>query len=164
MLVRIYTDGACSDNPGPGGWSVVIYLDVGFKVISGYDIQTTNNRMELTAVIKAFEYIIKNHNKHDRYEIYSDSAYVVNAIEKDWVTRWKLNDWSKVNGECIKNKKLWKRLYKLLCVMKTKFIDFSIVKVSGHSGNTFNDYADTIAKQQRDIAKLEFNKQAGNDI
>lgn len=164
MLVRIYTDGACSENPGPGGWSVIIYLDVGFKTLSGYNLMTTNNRMELKAVIKAFEYIVDNHNKNDRYEIYSDSAYVVNAIEKDWITKWRFNKWCKANGDCIKNKKLWKELYKVLCHAKTKYIDYSVIKVSGHSGDTFNDYADKVAREQRDIAKIEFAKKSGNDI
>ena len=81
MLVRIFTDGACSENPGPGGWCAVFYTSTGQEVISGHEVETTNNRMELMAFVEALEKIKKEHIDGNVYELYSDSAYVVNANE-----------------------------------------------------------------------------------
>ena len=80
MLVRIFTDGACSENPGPGGWGAVFYKPSGQDIISGHEFETTNNRMELTAFVKALEKIQEEHEVDNTYELYSDSAYVVNAV------------------------------------------------------------------------------------
>ena len=100
--VIIYTDGACSGNPGPGGWgSILIYKD-NIKEIFGNEINTTNNIMELTAVIQA----LKTLKEPCNVELYSDSAYVVNAFEKDWITKWKDNNWKNSSKEPVKNKEL----------------------------------------------------------
>lgn len=147
MVLRIYTDGACSGNPGPGGWAVVFNKNEECETLCGSEENTTNNRMELLAVIKALEKIKeeKRDNKlknYSSFEIYSDSAYVVNAIVKGWLYAWKLNGWRTSRGEEIKNKDLWNVLYDLL------FEGIKFIKIKGHSGNTFNELVDKLAREQ----------------
>lgn len=144
MLIRIYTDGACSGNPGPGGWGVVFISDKGIEKLSGSEKQTTNNRMELIAVVKALCKIRKDQrHKNNSYEIYSDSAYVINAINNNWIKNWKANGWKTVKGTEIKNKDLWVRFDKAFSGLKVKP---KFIKVKGHSGNQYNEYVDKIAR------------------
>ena len=99
-MIRIFTDGACSNNPGPGGWGAVFYKDTKQEIISGHEVETTNNRMELMAIVKALEKIKKDKYKPGcSFEIYSDSAYVVNAINYGWLSKWSLNNWVTTKGE-----------------------------------------------------------------
>lgn len=122
--VTIYTDGACSGNPGPGGWGAILMYQGNKKEISGGKSDTTNNVMELTAVIEALKML-----KYPcEVELYSDSAYVVNAFIQKWIDNWMKNDWKTSNKEPVKNQELWKELYNLTKVHKVKFI-----KVKGHS-------------------------------
>lgn len=138
--LRIYTDGACSGNPGRGGWAGIILEDEKTVTISGSRDNTTNNIMELVAVVESLRYI-RDHNV-EYAEIYSDSAYVINAINNGWLTRWSKNSWRKNDGDPIKNPEIWKQLLKLLKeVNKVMFI-----KVAGHSGNHYNEMADKVAK------------------
>lgn len=148
MKVRIYTDGACSENPGPGGWASVWICDDNIKVKSGCNPKTTNNQMELTAVVVSLRRIVSNHCKGDTYEVYSDSAYVVNSINNNWIERWRLNGWKTSKGDDVKNVELWIECLKLLSQMKQMGIKITFIKVKGHSGDTLNEYADEIAKKE----------------
>lgn len=148
MKVRIYTDGACSENPGPGGWASVLVSDNDIKVNSGCNPKTTNNQMELTAVVVSLRRIVSNHCKGDTYEVYSDSAYVVNSINNNWIERWRLNGWKTSKGDDVKNVELWMECLKLLSQMKQMGIKITFIKVKGHSGDTLNEYADEIAKKE----------------
>ena len=149
----IFTDGACSRNPGPGGWAAILNHDEEYEVITGYiSSDTTNNRMELLAVVKAIKESIKQEYSH--LIIHSDSAYVVNAINKGWINRWRSNGWVTNEGSGVKNSDLWRRLDKLLM---TKGVTIEFKKVQAHKGNTFNELADKHAKIAVDIAKSKAN-------
>ena len=134
--VDIYTDGACSGNPGPGGWGVLIEIDYENIELSGGDRETTNNRMELMAAIKALEEIDKN------YEItlYTDSNYVKDGITS-WISNWKKNNWKTASKKDVKNKELWMRLDEAI-----KDKNISWVWVKGHAGNAGNEQADYLAR------------------
>lgn len=141
MKVRAYTDGACSGNPGVGGWASVILLPDQKLEIMGSETQTTNNRMELKAVIETIKLVIKlGYNKLD---IYSDSAYVVNSIKNKWINKWRLNGWKTLSNTDVKNKDLWQELLNLLCVTRK----INVIKIKGHSGHKQNERADTLAKE-----------------
>lgn len=147
MNLRIFTDGACSGNPGPGGWAIIVNENEECKVLSGGEIETTNNRMELTAAINAIEYVLENDLLVDKYtevEIISDSAYVVNAINKAWLHAWKMSGWKTAGKSDVANKDLWQKMYDKYskCSSKVKF-----VKVKGHNGNSFNEMADKEARK-----------------
>lgn len=143
--IRIFTDGACSENPGIGGWAAIICLKHKSVVISGGENETTNNRMELMAVIKAIEKIKEKKKKQRKIvlEIHSDSAYVVNAVEHNWLKRWKENNWKTKTNKDIKNRDLWEKLINL--IEQNDLIKVEFVKVKGHSGNMFNEMADRVA-------------------
>ena len=134
--VTIYTDGACSGNPGPGGWGAILIYNEHEKEISGNSKNTTNNIMEMTAVIEALKLLKENCN----ITIHSDSAYVVNSFEKDWITNWQKNNWQTADKKPVKNKELWQEMINLLNNHKYKF-----VKVKGHSDNELNNRCDYLA-------------------
>lgn len=134
--VDIYTDGACSGNPGPGGWGVLIQLDNKNIELSGGDNETTNNRMELMAAIIALEEI----NKDYKINLYTDSNYVKDGITS-WISNWKKNSWKTANKKDVKNKDLWIRLD---AAIKGK--DISWIWVKGHAGNAGNEQADYLAR------------------
>ena len=154
MKIRIYTDGACSENPGPGGWASIWVSDNGIKVISGNNPNTTNNQMELTAVVVSLRRVrnflttLSNPWMSKEYEIYSDSAYVVNSINNNWVDRWMLNDWKTSRGDDVKNVELWMECLRLLSKIRQSGVKITFIKVKGHSGDTLNEYADEIAKKE----------------
>lgn len=136
MKYTIYTDGACSGNPGPGGWGAVIFDNENKqKNISGSEENTTNNRMELSAAIMALEEV----NTNSEITIYTDSTYVKNGIT-EWVLKWKENGWKNSNKEPVKNKDLWEKLVNL-CEQNT--INWKWVK--GHASNKYNNLADELA-------------------
>lgn len=144
MRATVYTDGACSGNPGPGGWAAVIKFDDNTQcILKGNEEQTTNNRMELMAVIEAFRFAIKNKLAH--ITILSDSSYVVNAINDGWMVKWRLNNWQSSRNEEVKNKDMWQVLYKLVYSGK---IPYKIKKVKGHNGISLNELADLKAREQ----------------
>lgn len=149
-MIKIYTDGACSKNPGPGGWSVIVTNGEKIKVLSGHEIETTNNRMELTALLKAFEFSIEK--GFNNIEIYSDSAYVVNAINLKWLHKWQLNNWINSDKKEVKNADLWKRAYELINDDKIQL--FKLFKVKGHSNDTLNEMADKRAVEESMKAKF----------
>lgn len=136
--VIIYTDGACSGNPGPGGWGAVLMYGEHHKEIAGAEADTTNQRMELTAVIEALK-AIKGSGWDIR--VYSDSAYFVNAIEKGWLKNWQINDWKNSKKEDVANQDLWKELIPLLLKNRVR-----VEKVKGHSGDRWNDRCDYLAR------------------
>lgn len=135
--VIIYTDGACSGNPGPGGWGAILMYKGQAKEISGGDKQTTNNIMEITAVIEGLKML---KYKCD-VEVYSDSAYVVNAFNNHWIEGWIKKNWINSSKEPVKNKELWQELYNLTKQHEVKFI-----KVKGHSDNEYNNRCDELAR------------------
>lgn len=135
--VTIYTDGACSGNPGPGGWGAILMCQEKKKEIAGGCKNTTNNIMEITAVIEALK-LLKYACEVD---LYSDSAYVVNAFRQKWIENWKKNNWKTASKEPVKNKELWQELDKLTQIHQVKFH-----KVKGHSDNEFNNRCDELAR------------------
>jgi len=155
LRVRIFTDGACSENPGPGGWAAVFNTANKCYTISGNEKLTTNNRMELKAVIEAFKKIVnrKRHNYEIQYDIYSDSAYVVNTINNHWIEAWKSNNWQTTKHDDVKNKDLWKEFDELRAKANKLNICITLNKIKGHSGNTFNELVDKLAKEESMKAK-----------
>lgn len=134
----IYTDGSCLGNPGPGGWAFII-KDKNGKILefAGSENHTTNNKMELTAVIKAFLYIKKN----TILNIYTDSKYVKEGIT-NWINKWKLNGWKTANKKDVKNSDLWKELDE-----KIKLHDIKWFWIKGHNENILNERVDVLAKK-----------------
>lgn len=135
--VTIYTDGACSGNPGPGGWGSILMAGTNQKEISGGKKDTTNNVMELTAVIEALKLL----KRPCEVDLYSDSAYVVNAFLQNWISGWMKNNWKNSSKEEVKNKELWQELVSLT---KTHKVTFH--KVKGHSDNEYNNRCDELAR------------------
>lgn len=140
--VKIYTDGSCNQvasSSGRGAYAaVLIFEDCEIVELSGYDPETTNNRMELMAVIAGFEHLKEPHS----IEIYSDSAYVVECFRKRWYEKWISNGWVNSAGKPVSNKDLWVRLMTSFKGHKVKFI-----KVKGHSDDEMNNRCDEIAKR-----------------
>lgn len=134
--VKLYTDGACSGNPGPGGYGAVLIYNGVEKEISGAEKETTNNKMEIMAVVKGLELLKESCN----VTVYSDSAYVVNSINNGWVYSWKKNNWIKGDKQKAKNIDLWETLLTLINMHDVKF-----VKVKGHSDNEYNNKCDKLA-------------------
>ncbi len=138
--VTIYTDGACSGNPGPGGWAAVLMCRGARREMSGGEARTTNNRMELTAVISALSAL-----KHPcRVELYTDSQYIENAVNKRWLVSWKKRGWRRRDGE-LKNPELWQRLDELISIH-----DVTFHWVRGHAENELNNRCDALAVAERD--------------
>ena len=155
MKIRIFTDGACSENPGPGGWAAVFNSEDKCKMISGNESMTTNNRMELKAVIESFKKILSRfRTRRDiQFELYSDSAYVVNSINNGWIEKWQKNNWKTTKDEDVKNRDLWEQFVILHDTIKSVGIDVKIIKIKGHTGNTFNELVDKMAKEESMKAK-----------
>jgi len=148
MEIKIYTDGACAGNPGPGGWAAVIILENKKKELYGGEKLTTNNRMELTAAIKALEYCLTKEKKQsffDHIKIYTDSNYVKDGITT-WINNWEKNNWKTADKKNVKNIDLWRQLKKLV---KSEKVDWFWVK--GHSDNPMNNLADELAKKATPI-------------
>ncbi len=141
--VIIFTDGACSGNPGPGGWGAILMYKNAKKEISGGMKNTTNNIMEITAVIEALKCL----KVESDVQVYSDSAYTVNAFKQGWIYNWMKNGWKTASKEPVKNKELWEELYVLTKKHKVEFI-----KVKGHADNEFNNRCDEMARNE--ILKL----------
>jgi len=144
-LVKIYTDGSCSGNPGPGGWGAVLFYGNHEKDLCGGELETTNNRMELMAPIKALETL----KRSVKAEIYTDSQYVRNGITT-WIHNWKANGWKTANRKPVKNADLWQELDKLI-----KEHDVSWHWIKGHSGHPENERADALARNGTIKAMME---------
>ena len=134
--VTIYTDGACSGNPGPGGWAGILIYGGHERVITGAARETTNNRMELTAIVESLRVLkgacIAN--------VHTDSAYVANAFNEGWVDRWLTGGWKTANKKPVKNRDLWEQL---LALMRTHDVRFR--KVKGHADDALNNRVDGLA-------------------
>ena len=136
-MIKIYTDGSCLNNPGNGGWAAIINDNGQILKISGSEKNTTNNKMELMAPIKALKKIDKN----DKIEIYTDSKYLKLGIT-EWIHKWIKNKWQTSKKEEVKNKDLWLELYEL-----TNSVDIDWIWVKAHSGNPLNEEVDLMAKK-----------------
>jgi ribonuclease HI len=148
---RIFTDGACSCNPGPGGWAFIVLHEKDIETISGGERQTTNNRMELKAIVESLRYIclhyVANQSEKD-FCIISDSAYVINSINANWINSWKMNGWKTTKGQTVKNRDLWQDFLRYLSYMHKDKMKVTFEKVKGHSGNSFNEMVDIAAKNE----------------
>ncbi len=134
--VTIYTDGACSGNPGPGGWASILMAGGAKKELSGGEANTTNNRMELMAVIEGLRAL----KRPCKVDVYSDSAYVVNAFSQNWIDKWVRNGWKNSAKAEVANSDLWKELISLTTMHNVTFH-----KVKGHADNEFNNRCDELA-------------------
>jgi len=140
-MIKIYTDGSCLKNPGNGGWAAIININNKIKKISGSAKDTTNNKMELMAPIKALQEL----KEQQPIEIYTDSQYVKLGIT-DWIHKWIKNNWQTSKKEPVKNKELWMQLYEL-----TKSYEIKWIWVKAHAGNTLNEEVDLLAKQAAEL-------------
>lgn len=134
--VTIYTDGACSGNPGPGGWGAILMYKTQKLELSGYEAHTTNNRMELLAPIQALSRL----KEPCEVSVYSDSAYLVNAFRQHWLDNWQKNNWIKRDKKPVENQDLWKQLLEYCAIHKIQWI-----KVKGHANNPYNNRCDELA-------------------
>ena len=134
--VTVYTDGACSGNPGPGGWAAILIYGEHRRELSGGAASTTNNRMEMTAIISALSAL----KEPCAVELYSDSRYVLDALEKGWAARWRRNGWKRNKSEAALNPDLWETLLNL-----TEVHDVRCHWVRGHADNPYNNRCDALA-------------------
>lgn len=137
--IIIYTDGACSKNPGPGGWGAVLMYGEHKKEISGFVPMTTNQRMELSAVIEGLNQL----KEECKVKVYSDSAYVINAFNQHWLDNWQRNGWKNAKKDPVENQDLWKELLKL-----DQKHQITWMKVKGHSDNVYNNRCDELARDE----------------
>ena len=138
--VVIYTDGACSGNPGKGGWGAVLIYGKIEREISGSEEETTNNKMELTACVESLKLL----KEPCEVELYSDGAYVVNAFNDNWIDGWIKNDWKNSQKKPVANKEIWEELIALTQKHKVTFN-----KVKGHAGDKYNEICDALATGKR---------------
>ena len=151
MHIYIWTDGACSGNPGPGGYAYIAKTKE--KVLikcAGHRDNTTNNAMELTAIVKAIKFAVnyevakRERVTERKITLYSDSAYCLNAINQKWIYNWKNNEWKTKDKKPVKNLELWQELFSML---ENEKCTFEFIKVKGHAGNKYNEMVDKIAKK-----------------
>jgi len=142
--VNIYSDGACSGNPGPGGYGVILEFNGNELELSGGELNTTNNRMELMGVIIGLESLKESCD----VTVVSDSKYVVDAFNKKWIDSWQNKNWKKSDGKPVLNKELWQRL--LVAISKHKV---TFLHIMGHNGHEYNERCDKIAVRERDKFK-----------
>jgi ribonuclease HI len=136
-FAEIYTDGACSGNPGPGGWAAVIIMDGQETELAGGEAHTTNQRMELKAAVEGLQHL----SNPARVRLYSDSAYLVNAFRQGWMERWRNNGWLTKAKKPVENQDLWRQLLALTYMHQVEW-----VKVKGHSNNPYNERCDRLAR------------------
>ena len=137
--VYIFTDGACSGNPGPGGWGAILRYGTREKELSGFEPETTNNRMELTGAIEALRAL----KRPCEVILQTDSQYVVNGIEKGWAESWRKNNWVKADKKPALNSDLWEALLELCAVHRVRFI-----WIKGHAGHKENERCDELARDE----------------
>lgn len=137
--VEIYTDGACSGNPGPGGWAAVLMSGEHRREISGYEAHTTNQRMELRAAVEALAVL----KQPCAVTLFSDSAYLINAFRQDWFSRWERTGWLNARKQPVENQDLWRALLQLARQHRVTWI-----KVKGHAGNPWNERCDQLAREE----------------
>ena len=137
--VTLYTDGACSGNPGVGGWAAILIFGSKKREMSGGEKLTTNNKMELLGVINGLSAL----KEPCEVDVYSDSAYVVNAFLNGWIVNWQLNGWKTANKSPVQNKELWEKLLDLCSIHKINWH-----KVKGHADNELNNRCDELARME----------------
>jgi ribonuclease HI len=135
-VITVYTDGACSGNPGPGGWAAVLEWNGREKILQGGESDTTNNRMEMRAVVEAFKAL----NKPCHVKVHSDSALIINAFTKGWIDNWQRKGWTKSDKKPVENIDLWKEMLEAVRPHRVEWI-----KVKGHSTNERNNRVDRLA-------------------
>jgi len=135
--IVIYTDGACSGNPGPGGWGAILQYNSHKKEINGWEEETTNNRMELTAAIQALQAL----KEPCKVDLYTDSAYLCRAFSENWIVNWQRNGWKTSSKQPVENQDLWQELIRLSSIH-----DINWHKVKGHSDNENNNRCDALAR------------------
>ncbi len=148
--VEIYTDGACSGNPGPGGWAAILRAKGVEKEISGHEPSTTNNRMELRAVIEALSCL----KKPCQVQVFSDSAYVVSAFTKGWLNTWQKNGWRNASNDPVSNPDLWQALLAASSIHQIEWI-----KVKGHADHELNNRCDKLA-----VAEIKKLREKGDAV
>lgn len=161
--LKVYTDGSCKPNPGPGGYAVVAELGGAYRVLDkGRSLDSTNNRMEIMALCSALEHLNNlskaGRLKLDKAIIYSDSAYVVNSVSKGWIYKWRMQKWNtgpKGEEHPVKNVDLWKSILQNLSKVRAIGLDVKVMHVKGHNGNVGNELADRVAQSQADRASQE---------
>lgn len=170
-VLRIYTDGSCLNNKGSdvGGWAVAMALDDDIKTLSGFSLKTTNNQMELVAVARAINSVVRMLKKGvsiNECLIHSDSAYVVNGVESGWIENWKNNGWKNAKGYPVKNKELWVRIDNGIKIAKELGTNITMIKVKGHAGVPMNELVDELAQKesQKALEELDILKAAGGSI
>ena len=139
--IKVYTDGSCSGNPGPGAFCAIILDGEKEKTLSSAFPETTNNRMELLSMIVALRELKTDLKDGVKVEIYSDSAYVINALTQGWLTSWQKNGWRSANKSPVKNQDLWLEMAELI-----KLGDISFFKVKGHADDKYNNMCDEVAQ------------------
>lgn len=137
--VILYTDGACSGNPGPGGWGALLIWNGKEKELSGGEPQTTNNRMEMKAIIEGFKAL----NRPCHVKVHSDSALIINAFTKGWISGWLARGWKKADKKPVENRELWEEMLKAAAPHKVTW-----VKVKGHSDDELNNRVDALAVRE----------------
>ena len=149
MTYSIYTDGACSGNPGPGGWAAVVIDDTNCPIyeITGNEKDTTNNRMELQGFLAALTWCCAKTDQNDAVIIYTDSAYIYNCFKDKWYNKWIEKGWKNASNQSVANKDLWQAI--IFHWIGPMYNYITICKVTGHSGNEWNEYADKLAVQAR---------------
>ena len=147
--VQIYTDGACSGNPGQGGWGAILIYEGKEKEISGFDEVTTNNKMELQGAIEALKCL----KVQCEIDLFSDSAYLVNTFINGWIDKWKMNGWINSTKDEVKNIEQWKELDSL-----SRIHHISWIKVKGHSDNEYNNRCDRLATNEIKKRKAQNDK------
>lgn len=135
-IVDIYTDGACSGNPGPGGWAALLQYNGKEKELSGADRATTNNRMEMTAVIRALQEL----NKTCHVRLHSDSALIINAMTQGWIENWQAKGWRKADKKPVENRELWEEMLAAMYQHRVEWI-----KVKAHADDVRNNRVDALA-------------------
>ena len=164
--LKIYTDGSCKPNPGPGGYAVIAELGGAYRVLDkGRSLDSTNNRMEIMALCMALDHLTalskEGRLNLDRVIIYSDSAYVVNSISKGWIYKWRMQGWTtgpKGEEHPVKNVDLWKSILSSLSRVRATGLDVDVMHVKGHNGNVGNELADRVAQSQADRAAQELKE------
>lgn len=166
-----YTDGSCLNNKGSdvGGWAVALGLPNEVKTLSGFSLNTTNNKMELMAVARALNEVVKMQKSGveiGTVMIHSDSAYCVNGISSGWIANWKKNGWKNAKGYAVKNKDLWERIDNGIKIAEELGATVVMVKVKGHAGVPMNELVDELAQKesQRALEELSILKSLGGSI
>ena len=144
--ITLYTDGACSGNPGPGGWGAILMYGEHRKELSGGELHTTNNRMELLAVIASLQHL----NQPCEVDVYSDSAYLVNCFKERWYVKWQANGWRNAKNQAVENRDLWEHLLLLMNQHRVHYY-----KVKGHSDNPWNNRCDELARAAAQAVQKE---------